>query len=257
MDEVGARAGRDRAGAVRGVRAVGLHHRHLRPVLPPVRADHRRRDGDLADRVADAVAGAVRAAAQAARSDAARPSWWERPIHGFFRLFNCGFDGLAQRLRLARRARWCASPSIMLVVYAGVHRVRPQRIPQDAASASSRSSTAAILIVVVATAAGRVAGAHRRRCMRRAVDIALTTPGVAHAVNIVGFSGATFTNAPNAGAIFLVLDPFEKRAKDPDAVGGRHPARAVRQARRDPGGARCSWCCRRRCPASATPAASA
>ena len=66
MDEVGGGADRDRARAVRGVRAVGLHHRNFRPVLSPVRAHHRGRDGDLADRVADAVAGAVRAAAQAA-----------------------------------------------------------------------------------------------------------------------------------------------------------------------------------------------
>jgi hydrophobe/amphiphile efflux-1 (HAE1) family protein len=50
---------------------------------------------------------------------------------------------------------------------------------------------------------------------RRAVDIALKVPGIAHAVNIVGFSGATFTNAPNAGAIFVTLDDFEKRASDP------------------------------------------
>ncbi len=34
-------------------------------------------------------------------------------------------------------------------------------------------------------------------------------------MNIVGFSGATFTNAPNAGAIFVVLDSFEKRGRDP------------------------------------------
>jgi hydrophobe/amphiphile efflux-1 (HAE1) family protein len=47
---------------------------------------------------------------------------------------------------------------------------------------------------------------------RRAAEIALKVPGVAHAVNIVGFSGATFTNAPNAGAIFVTLDPFKKRA---------------------------------------------
>ncbi len=33
------------------------------------------------------------------------------------------------------------------------------------------------------------------------------------AVNIVGFSGATFTNAPNSGAIFLVLAPFSERAR--------------------------------------------
>ena len=48
-------------------------------------------------------------------------------------------------------------------------------------------------------------------------------------MNIVGFSGATFTNAPNAGAVFLVLEPFEKRANDPSAVGTGDPARAVRQ----------------------------
>jgi hydrophobe/amphiphile efflux-1 (HAE1) family protein len=55
--------------------------------------------------------------------------------------------------------------------------------------------------------------------MRKASEIVLATPGVAHAVNVVGFSGATFTNAPNAGAMFIVLDPFEERAKDPTKSG--------------------------------------
>src|SRR6204780_3024151 len=49
---------------------------------------------------------------------------------------------------------------------------------------------------------------------QRALDIALGVPGVAHCVNVVGFSGATFTNSPNAGAIFLVLDSFATRAGD-------------------------------------------
>jgi len=39
-------------------------------------------------------------------------------------------------------------------------------------------------------------------------------------MNIVGFSGATFTNAPNAGAIFLTLDPWEQRARDPRQSSG-------------------------------------
>ena len=69
----GLRADRHRAGAVRGVRAGGLHHRHFRAVLPPVRAHHRRRDDHLAHRLADAVAGAVRAAAQAAHGPCAEP----------------------------------------------------------------------------------------------------------------------------------------------------------------------------------------
>jgi hydrophobe/amphiphile efflux-1 (HAE1) family protein len=50
---------------------------------------------------------------------------------------------------------------------------------------------------------------------RRVVEMALDVPGVAHAVNIVGFSGATRTNASNAGAVFIILKPFEERAKDP------------------------------------------
>ena len=39
------------------------------------------------------------------------------------------------------------------------------------------------------------------------------TPGVLNAINIVGFSGATFTNAPNAGAIFLILDRLRPSAR--------------------------------------------
>jgi multidrug efflux pump len=38
-------------------------------------------------------------------------------------------------------------------------------------------------------------------------------PGVAHAVGIAGFSGATRANSSNAGAIFATLQPFEERAR--------------------------------------------
>jgi multidrug efflux pump len=47
----------------------------------------------------------------------------------------------------------------------------------------------------------------------RASDIIQGTPGVAHAVGIAGFSGATFSNRSNAGVIFATLRPFEERAK--------------------------------------------
>ena len=54
-DEGGVRADhRDRAGAVRGVRADGLPDRRHRPVLQAVRGDHRDLDGDLGDQFADA-----------------------------------------------------------------------------------------------------------------------------------------------------------------------------------------------------------
>ena len=63
------------------------------------------------------------------------------------------------------------------------------------------------------------------------MDIALSTPGVSSAVNFVGFSGATFTNAPNSAAAFLVLDDavFRKRfAGTPVKRTGRD--RVVRNA---------------------------
>src|SRR5690242_5592769 len=140
------------------------------------------------------------------------PRWWERPIRGFFRGFNYGFDALG------RGYGWLAAKVvrfafIMLVVYAGIIAFGLndfRRTPQGFIPQLDRG----YLIIVTQLPAG-ASLARTDEVNRRAVDIALKVPGVAHAVNIVGFSGATFTNAPNAGAIFVTLDPFEERAKDP------------------------------------------
>ena len=140
------------------------------------------------------------------------PRWWERPIRGFFRGFNYGFDALG------RGYGWLAAKVvrfafIMLVVYAGILAFGLndfRRTPQGFIPQLDRG----YLIIVTQLPAG-ASLARTDEVNRRAVDIALKVPGVAHAVNIVGFSGATFTNAPNAGAIFVTLDPFEERAKDP------------------------------------------
>jgi hydrophobe/amphiphile efflux-1 (HAE1) family protein len=140
-----------------------------------------------------------------------RDSWWERPIHGFFGLFNRGFNGVGAGVswlatRTVRRA------AIMVVIYLvvigfGLNQFRKTPvgfIPQV---------DGGYLIMVLQLPPG-ASLARTDEVQQRALDVALGVPGVAHGVNIVGFSGATFTNAPNAGAIFLVLDPFEKRAED-------------------------------------------
>jgi multidrug efflux pump subunit AcrB len=49
--------------------------------------------------------------------------------------------------------------------------------------------------------------------VRKAAEILLSRPGVANAVTFAGFDGATFTNAPNSGVIFVTLKPFEERVK--------------------------------------------
>ena len=72
MDEVGTARHRHRAGAVRGVRADRLHPRHLRPVLPAVRADHRRLDAHLGLQLADACRRRWPRSAEAARHAAVR-----------------------------------------------------------------------------------------------------------------------------------------------------------------------------------------
>ena len=113
------RADRDRAGAVRGVHPVRLHHRHFGAVLPPIRAHHRGRHDRVLHRLADALARAVRAAAQAARSAASRPLVGSSDP----RLL----PPVQFRLRPASRAAMAGSSrkvvrlaAIMLIVYAGV-----------------------------------------------------------------------------------------------------------------------------------------
>jgi multidrug efflux pump subunit AcrB len=49
--------------------------------------------------------------------------------------------------------------------------------------------------------------------VHRVGKILLETPGIIHTVQFAGFDGATFTNAPNAGAIFTPLAPFHERAE--------------------------------------------
>lgn len=49
---------------------------------------------------------------------------------------------------------------------------------------------------------------------KRVRDLALQTPGVGHTVSVVGFSGATRTNASNAAAVFVILDDASKRAAE-------------------------------------------
>ncbi|MGV1794401.1 efflux RND transporter permease subunit [Rhizobium sp. A37_96] len=49
--------------------------------------------------------------------------------------------------------------------------------------------------------------------VKQVAEIARKTPGVGNAVEFAGFSGATFTNASNAGVVFTPFQPFEERLK--------------------------------------------
>jgi hydrophobe/amphiphile efflux-1 (HAE1) family protein len=141
-----------------------------------------------------------------------RDRWYELPIRGFFRLFNRGFNALASGYGwlAARVVRFAA---LMIALYAAIigygmfefYRTPVGFIPQLDQG----------YLIVAAQLPPGASLSRTDAVMQRARDIAMEAPGVAHVVNIVGFSGATFSNAPNAGALFLVLEPWQERAKDP------------------------------------------
>jgi len=138
--------------------------------------------------------------------------WWRRPIHGFFRVFNRYFE------KLTRGYGWLSARIVrfavlMLVIYAGIIAFGLNEFRKTPVGFIPQLDRGYLIIVTQLPPAASLA--RTDEVNRKAVEIALKVPGVAHAVNIVGFSGATFTNAPNAGAIFVTLDDFSKRAKDP------------------------------------------
>src|SRR5690606_11816662 len=130
---------------------------------------------------------------------------------GFFRLFNRTFD--ATRRGYGRVTTLVVHKAlVMLVIYAGIL-VVGYGIFRAAPTGFIPQQDRGFLIVASQLPPGSSL-ARTDEVQRRAAEIALATPGVAHAINIVGFSGASFTNAPNAGAMFLVLDSFQDRARD-------------------------------------------
>jgi len=138
--------------------------------------------------------------------------WWSAPIRGFFGVFNRYFD------KLTRGYGWLAAKTVrfavlMLVVYAGVVVFGLNEFRKTPVGFIPQLDRGYLIIVTQLPPAASLA--RTDEVNRRAVDIALQVPGIAHAVNIVGFSGATFTNSPNAGAVFVTLDPFDKRAANP------------------------------------------
>src|SRR5579862_8554683 len=147
------------------------------------------------------------------RHDAAqRVRWWERPINGFFGVFNWAFNRIANGIswlaaRLVRRA------AIMFVIYLIVLGFGLDQFRKTPTGFIPQVDRAYIILVIQLPPGASLA--RTDEVQQRVLDIALRVPGVVHGVNFVGFSGATFTNAPNSGAIFLVLDSFAKRGLDP------------------------------------------
>jgi hydrophobe/amphiphile efflux-1 (HAE1) family protein len=141
-----------------------------------------------------------------------RDRWWERPIHGFFRYFNRAFD------RVGGGISWLATRTVrraatMVAIYLVVLGVGLSAFRATPAGFIPQVDAGYVIVVIQLPPGASLA--RTDAVQMRALDIAFGVPGVVHAVNIVGFSGATFSNAPNSGALFLVLDSYNKRAHSP------------------------------------------
>jgi hydrophobe/amphiphile efflux-1 (HAE1) family protein len=129
-------------------------------------------------------------------------------IHAFFARFNHLFDSMSERYG-AWTARLVRVGLFSLIVYGlliGVAAELLRRTPTGLVPTLDRGYLIAAFQLPPGASLDRT-----DTVMRQATDIILSRPGIASAVVFTGFDGATFTNAPNSGVIFVTLKSFEER----------------------------------------------
>ncbi len=133
-----------------------------------------------------------------------------RPVVGFFNLFNRTFawlsDGYGRMVgRLLRVG------TLMLVVYAGLIALTGVQFFR-APTGFIPDQDLGYLISIYQLPPG-ASLSRTDEVIREATERLKKVPGVANEVAFAGFDGATFTQASNAGAIFVNLKPFDERDK--------------------------------------------
>jgi HAE1 family hydrophobic/amphiphilic exporter-1 len=130
------------------------------------------------------------------------------PIRVFFRGFNRLFDRLSLGYGGITR-RLIRLSLLVLVVYGGLIGLAAYTF-QKTPTGFIPEQDQGYLITAIQLPPG--ASLERTdRVVREATRLALEVEGTAHTAGFAGFDGATFTNAPNAGAVFVTLEPFEER----------------------------------------------
>jgi hydrophobic/amphiphilic exporter-1 (mainly G- bacteria), HAE1 family len=140
---------------------------------------------------------------------------WNFLLGPFFRLFNRGFEWLSASYarRVCQISRRPAAVLVVFVVLLGLTVFGYRQVPAGFIPAQDQG----YLITAIELPKG--ASLERTdRVVQRVTDLALATPGAANAVGFAGFSGATFSNATNAGVVFVPLKPFAERGPGDDAA---------------------------------------
>jgi hydrophobe/amphiphile efflux-1 (HAE1) family protein len=131
------------------------------------------------------------------------------PLRLFFRGFNWAFSSLSHGYAWLT-GKLIKISIVLILIYCGLLYLTYGRLvatPTGLIPPLDR----AYLIVAIQLPPGSTL-TRTDAVVRKASDILLSRPGIIHSVAFVGFDGATFTNAPNTGVIFVNLAPFEQRA---------------------------------------------
>ena len=133
---------------------------------------------------------------------------WKRPVAGFFRVYNRifdrmerGYSGIVKRLVRKGVLVMAAYAALLGATWWGFSATPGGFIPDQ---------DQGYIITAIELPPG-ASLARTDAVMREAADIGAEVEGIANAVQFVGFNGATFSNASNAGAIFFTLDEFGDR----------------------------------------------
>ncbi len=130
------------------------------------------------------------------------------PVRVFFRGFNAVFDWLARGYGGLTK-RMIRFATIVLFVYGGLiglTYVQIAAVPTGLVPQLDRGYFIAAFQLPPGASLERTDAV-----IKRASDILQARPGVQDSVSFVGLDGATFTNAPNAGVIFIRLTDFNDR----------------------------------------------
>ncbi|MFT8246717.1 efflux RND transporter permease subunit [Roseomonas sp. BN140053] len=142
--------------------------------------------------------------------------WTGAPLRLFFGGFNRAFEWLSSGYGALTR-RLVRFSVIVLLLFAGLLALTGQTVrttPTGLIPPLDRGYLIAAFQLPPGASLARTDAV-----IRRASDTVLRVPGVANAIAFVGFDGATFTNAPNTGVIFVGLKSFEERQHDGIAYG--------------------------------------
>ena len=132
-----------------------------------------------------------------------------RLVGGFFNGFNRAFEWISSRYG-ALTGKLVRISAIMVAVYLGLIGLTVYQFG-IAPTGFIPNQDLGYLINIIQLPPG-ASLARTDEVAKKVTKIVLDTPGIAHAVPIVGLDGATFTTAPNSAVVFTPLDPFKERA---------------------------------------------